>query len=116
MNPKYGLALSLGLAIAGLGLSYAPPAWSQLRAFPDKTKVGLLQMGNFPEAQIDGKRILFAAGGRILNESNLSVVPMSVQGSVRIRYRLDPMGQVMIAWILSEQEAKAAKQEPSKDE
>lgn len=109
MNSKFGLALSVGLSIAGLALSYAPPVWSQLRAFPDKTKVGLLQMGNFPEAQIDGRRILFAAGGRILNESNLSVVPMSVQGPVRIRYQLDPMGQVMTAWILSEQEARAAK-------
>jgi hypothetical protein len=84
------------------------PVAAQIRSFPDKTKVGMLQMGNFPEAQLDGKRILFAPGVRIMNVNNTTVLPVSLQQPVRIRYRLDALQQIDLAWILSAEEARAA--------
>ncbi len=84
------------------------PTAAQIRSFPDKTKVGMLQMGNFPEAQLDGKRILFAPGVRIMNVNNTTVLPVSLQQPVRIRYRLDALQQIDLAWILSAEEARAA--------
>ncbi len=68
----------------------------------------MLQMGNFPEAILDGKRILFAPGVRIMNVNNATVLPMTLQEPVRIRYRLDALQQVDLAWILSAEEARAA--------
>jgi hypothetical protein len=69
-------------------------------------------MGNFPQASIDGQAIRFAAGGRILNESNLSVTPMSVTQPVIVRYRLDFQGQIQDAWILNPSEIVTARREP----
>lgn len=97
-------ALALGIVLSVI----TSQTQAQLRTFPEKTKVGMLQMGNFPEALLDDERIRFAPGVRILNEANISVIPMSIQGPKRIRYRLDPTGQIDLAWILSEAEALEA--------
>lgn len=103
---RLACASALGLlAIAG-GL-VSPAALAQLRNFPPKTKVGMLQMGNFPEALLDNQRIRFAPGVRLLNEHNIAVVPMSIEGPKRIRYRLDSLGQIDLAWILTTAEAQA---------
>lgn len=67
----------------------------------------MLQMGNFPEALLDNQRIRFAPGVRLLNEHNIAVVPMSIEGPKRIRYRLDSLGQIDLAWILTTAEAQA---------
>ena len=98
----------LVLAVLTFGAGWSIPGQAQIRSFPEKTKIGMLQMGNFPEAQLDGKRIIFAPGVRIMNVSNTTVLPMTIQEPVRIRYRLDSLGQVDLAWILSAEEARAA--------
>jgi hypothetical protein len=95
-------------ALLILTLACATTVQAQIRSFPEKTKVGMLQMGNFPEALLDGKRILFAPGVRIMNVNNATVLPMTLQEPVRIRYRLDALQQVDLAWILSAEEARAA--------
>lgn len=96
------------IGMASIGATWSPAAQAQIRSFPEKTKIGMLQMGNFPEAQLDGKRIIFAPGVRIMNVNNTTVMPMSIQSPVRIRYRLDAQEQVDRAWILSAEEARAA--------
>ena len=103
-----GLSSNLMAGLLALCAIWPPLADAQIRTFPEKTKVGMLQMGNFPEAQLDGKRIIFAPGVRIMNVNNTTVLPMTIQQPVRIRYRLDSLSQVDLVWILSEEEARAA--------
>jgi hypothetical protein len=68
----------------------------------------MLDMGVFPEARIDGRDVRFAPGARILNESNVLITPASLQQAVMVRYRFDPLGLVIEAWILNSAERDSA--------
>ncbi|GAA4403630.1 hypothetical protein GCM10023089_08200 [Quisquiliibacterium transsilvanicum] len=87
------------------------PAWGQPRTFDEATRLGTLEVTVFPQARLDGKEILLAPGARIRNESNLLAVPSTLRGNVPVRYRTDPMGQVLDAWILTSEELQIAKDE-----
>jgi hypothetical protein len=80
----------------------------QQRTFPATTRAGMLDMGVFPEARIDGRDVRFAPGARILNESNVLITPASLQQAVMVRYRFDPLGLVIEAWILNSAERDSA--------
>ena len=58
--------------------------------------------------------MLLAPGVRILNESNMIAVPQSVSGKRAVRYRLDMLGQVIEAWLLTGAELEQAKEEARK--
>mgnify|MGYP001214786493 CR=1 FL=1 len=99
------LLAALLLAIAAACLSgWATPAAAQVREFPQNTKVGVLQMGVYPLAAIDGKEVRFSPGARILSQTNAVVIPSTLTERVRIRYRIDELGQVSLAWILTDEE------------
>lgn len=107
-------ALAAPAALALLvALAAAPQlAHAQARSFPPGTRVGTLAMGVFPLAQIDGKDVRFSPGGRIYDTRNAVAIPSTVVAPVRVRYALDTMGQVNRAWILTEEEARAAGSQP----
>ena len=96
------LALTAALAI-GSGVAAQP------RSFPEKSRVGWLEVGVFPQASIDGNPVRFTAGGRIHDQSNRIVMPASLSGGATVRFELDPGGQVQRAWILTPAEIEAAR-------
>lgn len=96
-------ASSLWLAAAG--------AWAQARTFTEPTRLGTLEITVFPQARLDGREVRLAPGVRIRNPANLIVVPSTVQGTVAVRYRTDTMGQVLDAWILTDEELQIAREE-----
>ena len=95
-------ALFLALCTAGLQ--------AQNRTFPGVTQLGTLEVTVFPTARLNGAEVRMAPGARILNEGNLIVIPQSIGRTVPVRYRLDPMGQVADAWILTPEELRLAKE------
>ena len=107
---KNGYRAAALLLSAAAGLS-AAAAWAQPRSFAEPTRLGTLEVTFFPQARLDGKDVLFAPGARIRNESNLLAVPSTIRGKVPVRYRTDAMGQVLDAWILTDEELRIAKDE-----
>ncbi len=108
----------LGLALGAAGVllvSVTPPesAYAQTRDFPANTRIGVLRMGNFPEATIDGRGVRFSPGARIHDRANLVAVPSTVVEPVRIRFLVDPQGQVSRAWILTDDEIEQAARQRS---
>lgn len=89
-------------------------AAAQPRGFPEPTRLGLLEIRVFPQARLDGKDVQLAPGVRIRNTSNMVAVPATISGTVPVRYRLDPQGQVIEAWILTDEELRIAKEETRK--
>lgn len=81
-------------------------AAAQVRVLPADAKAGRLTMGIFPEASLDGQAIRLAAGARIFSTMNATLTPSMVPAKSLVKYRLDAAGNLMIAWILDETEAK----------
>ncbi|HYF57875.1 MAG TPA: hypothetical protein VEA81_02835 [Burkholderiaceae bacterium] len=84
------LALAAGLARA-----------QSSRPIPEGAEVGVLRIGVFPEAALDGKPVLLAPGLRIHDERNMIVPPASVTGDRPIAYRRGASGEILQAWLLS---------------
>ena len=103
-------ALSGASALLALGLPL--PATAQLRRFPPKTRVGKFALMSFPQAMLDGKQVQLAPGVRIHSVDNTLVVPSTLSGERTVRYRLDPLGQMIEIWLLTSAEAEAALREP----
>ena len=84
------------------------PASAWARPFPDGTLRGemdpLVELGQITISGISYPR---APGLQIRNERNLIVMPMAVQSTVPVRYRLDNSGAVFRVWILTQAEINA---------
>lgn len=113
---KNRLRLRCLAALAGasalLALGVPLPATAQLRRFPPKTRVGKFALLSFPQAMLDGRQVQLAPGVRILSVDNTLVVPSTLSGERTVRYRLDPLGQMIEIWLLTPAEADAASREP----
>jgi hypothetical protein len=66
----------------------------------DGTMIGTMTPGTLPLVTIDGKEMRMAPGARIMSPSNTSVTPNQVPPNSRVRYRVDPSGQVSQVWLL----------------
>jgi len=75
------------------------------RVLPDGAARGEMVVVGYLSAEIDGKPVPLAPGVQVRNESNLIVMPSTVQAPVPVRYLTDPMGAVYRVWILSAREA-----------
>ncbi len=85
----------------------APAYTSMARNFPaDSLKGELLAPLEGDGVQISGKRFSKAPALQIRNEQNLIVMPASLQGTLPVRYQLDPLGSVWRVWILSSAESQ----------
>jgi hypothetical protein len=81
----------------------------EARKFPDKSKLGELVIGVFPEASLNGQPTRFSASGRLINLTNMIVLPSSVyQQTLVVRYELDTQGNINRAWLLNPAELKIA--------
>ena len=83
-------------------------ASAQLRNIPDKAIPARMAVLQYPVVSLNGKPARLAPGARILNQMNTSVIPGSLQGGqYLVRYELDPMGDVIRVWMLTEAELQA---------
>ena len=98
------LFLTLALALC------ASPAGAQQRKFPENARLGTLQIHVFPQATLDGKVTTLAPGTRIHDKADMLVLPSTVQGPVTVLYRIDTLGQVAEAWILTPEELRRAQE------
>jgi hypothetical protein len=88
----------------------------EARNFPEKSKLGELNLGVFPEASLNGQSARFSAGGRLINVSNMIVLPSSVyRQTLIVRYELDVQGNISRAWLLNPTELRIAQDEAKKN-
>ncbi len=101
-----GVVLALPRGAAAQAATNAP-----LRRFPTATKVGRLALAVFPVARLDGAEVRLAPGARILATDNRLVIPSTLSGEHVVRYRTDPLGQIIEVWLLTAEEAALALRE-----
>ena len=81
---------------------------AQLRNIPDKAIPARMAVLQYPVVSLNGKTARLAPGARIMNQMNTSVIPASLQGGqYLVRYELDPAGDVIRVWMLTELELQA---------
>jgi len=80
-------------------------AQAQLRSIPAEAKRATMSHVEGMTVEIDGKRMLLAAGAQIRDGRNMIVVPSMVPKGMLVRYQLDTQGLIGRVWILSPQEA-----------
>ena len=83
-----------------------------LRSIDPQALAGRLIITQFPQARLDGREVVLAPGVRIRSTDNLLRLPGSLASEQMVRYRLDPGGQVIEVWLLTDQEAAQAAREP----
>ena len=90
------------------------PALAQIRRIPPGARAGRFAITRFPQALLDRQAVILAPGVRILSTDNLLVVPSTLTGAAEqiVRYRLDPLNQVIEVWLLTPAEAEAAARDP----
>jgi hypothetical protein len=77
-----------------------------VREFPQDARRGTIESHEYPYYRIDKETYRMSAGGRIFNEQNLIIVPVSLpRGKAEIMYRLDTRGELFAIWLLTSDEA-----------
>jgi hypothetical protein len=66
----------------------------------DGSLVGTMTAGQLPVVAIDGKAMRLAPGARIVGANNTSITPNMLPPASRVRYKLDPTGQISHVWLL----------------
>ncbi len=79
------------------------------RDLPVDVAYGQMTSLDYPYATIKGHTFHFAPGCTIRNERNLIVVPQSAPRAGAVLFRLDPAGDLIAVWVLTADEAAAAK-------
>ncbi len=102
---------------AGLCLSGPEPAHAQQARpvqLPADARYGEMKAFAYPVAQIDKETLRLSPGARIYNTQNLIVMPATVPATAQVLYKLDFQGQVSQMWLLTPEEAAAAKKRSTK--
>ena len=95
------------LTLLGLlaGLMWVP-AVAFARDFPHDAKRATLQWHHYPQYRIGSTTYRLTTGGRIYNEQNLVIMPVSLQRQkAEVMYRTDTRGDLMTIWLLTPEEA-----------
>ena len=87
----------------------AAPTVDAERQLPHDGKYVKDAQFNYPFVKM-GKQVLrLAVGGKIYNEQNLIIMPVSAPGKADVLYRVDLNGEISQIWILTPEESKVAK-------
>ena len=114
MQNNYMCALSVGalgrIGIAGrvgiLGaLLLASTATAQLRSIPASAERGEMRHASGMVVELNGERVLLAAGAQIRDASNRIIVPSALPNSALVKFTVDLQGNVHRVWILTPAEA-----------
>ncbi len=105
----FALATVLGLLLpTSTGAQQTRPV-----QLPADARFGELKGLAYPVARIGKDSLRLAPGARIYNTQNLIVMPASVTGTGPVLYTLDIQGDVAQLWLLTPEEAAAAKKRSS---
>jgi hypothetical protein len=93
-------------------LCAAGGAWAQARmvALPPNAVYGELKAFQHPVARIGDRSLRLSPGARIFNTQNLIVQPTAMPQQSSVMYRLDANGDISEIWLLTPEEAAAARQ------
>ena len=101
------LLLSIMVGIA------AAPAQAQIRPIPANAKLATLKLGVFPDAVLNGKAIRLGPGARIYNRDNIIIIPSTLKDvTMVVAFATGSLGEVVSAWILTDQEIKQIRARP----
>jgi len=75
------------------------------RNFPQNAMRGTITEQQYPHYKIDSSTYRMSAGGRIYNQHNLIIMPVSFNGQAEVMYRLDISGDLSAIWLLTREEA-----------
>jgi len=103
-------ALAAGLCLAGPQAVRAQQA--RPVQLPADARYGEMKAFTYPEATIGKLSLRLSPGARIYNTQNLIVMPATVAAPAQVLYKLDMQGQVSQMWLLTPEEAAAAKKRP----
>ena len=104
MMRRFLFALAFA-AVAATALAPSFPAQAQLRTIPADAKRASMKHVEGMTVEIDGKKMLLAAGAQIRDGRNMIVVPTAVPPDILVKYQRDTQGLIGRVWILSPQEA-----------
>ena len=83
------------------------PAPAIARDFPQDARRATLQWHHYPQYRIGSTTYRLTIGGRIYNEQNLVIMPVSLQRQkAEIMYRTDSKDQLTTIWLLTPEEAR----------
>ena len=94
------------LTILVLGLLVSPLA-NAARAFPAKVVGGTLTPLKYPYVKIGKDTFRFSPGGKIYDQSNRIIFPVTLTSTVKVAYLIDIGGELSKVWILTDEEIKA---------
>ena len=89
-------------------LAAALLAWAALaaRQLPDNAQfAGNAQFG-YPYVKIGGNILRLAVGGKIYNQQNLIIMPVSAPPVANVLFKTDLNGEISQIWILTDEEAR----------
>jgi hypothetical protein len=84
----------------------AAPSAALDRMFPPSAYRGELKAHEYPHYKIGSRSYRMSPGGRIFNQQNLIIMPVSLQEqTAQIMYAVDINGQLSAIWLLTPEEA-----------
>jgi predicted YcjX-like family ATPase len=95
------IALAAAVCVAGSALAQV-----QTRRIPDTAKRGQMTYLTQSVVEVDGTRMQLAAGARIWNRENLTIVPAALPRDSLVEYEAnEKTRQIYRVWILTDAEA-----------
>jgi hypothetical protein len=102
------IALQAFAALLASVLVAISAAHAQTRPIPAQARTGILALGVFPEASLDGKPIRLGAGARVFDRRNLIATPASIKDARHfVAFVTGPQNEIVTAWILTDAEIEA---------
>jgi hypothetical protein len=83
------------------------------RILPPDARFGELKSNDYPSLTIGDQAYHAAPGLRIYDRNNLMILPVALQESGYVLYKLDMQGDLMQLWLLTPEEEAAARQAAS---
>ena len=90
------------LVVSGLAL---PTAAIAARQLPNDAHFAKGAGFAYPYVKIGATTLRLAVGGKIYNQSNLIIVPVSAPPVANVLYKTDMNGEISQIWILTDEEA-----------
>jgi hypothetical protein len=104
-------ALALLTLLSGLALPAFAQAPQRIPPIPAPAQFGQLEITTPPEVLLNGQAARLSPGARIRGRNNLLVLSASLVGqALPVRYLRDPQGLLHEAWILTDDELRAAQE------
>ncbi len=82
------------------------PLAQAARDFPQDAQRGTITAHQYPNYRIGSTTYRLAPGGRIFNQQNLIIMPVSLsRAQAEVMYRIDYLGELSEIWLLTPEEA-----------